>query len=153
MVERANTHAQLRREVLVEQQSALEHRRRTNPLLSTDEQLIGMYTEAIEPQVRGAVFDLNRKGYPTFSSGFYDFDSRYQAIEGKFVLDDTVVDQIASLDVEIISGPVDEFISFPTPEDQGYITIIQFRTGTDLTKIEAKWNSIASLIPPRLYKL
>ncbi len=148
MVESRGIYAKLRKQILSDQELAVKDRLQNNPKYTDEEKKLGVYAEEIEPQVRGAVFDLNRKGYPTYYSGFYDFDSRIQVIEGRFLLADEIAVQLNTQGVEVVSGPAEEFGCAPLPGEEGYITIIQFKAATtDIKEIEARWNAIAAMIP------
>lgn len=151
MVESTHIHAKLREQVLSDQEAEVNNRLQNNPQFTEEEKNLGVYTEEIEPQVRNAVFDLNRKGYSTYYSGFYDLDSRYQVIEGRFRLDNEIANQLNTEGVEVMIGQAEEFGCTPLSEDEEYITIIQFKANTiDLKEIEAKWNTIVAMIPARL---
>lgn len=53
-----------------------------NPRTATPEEYeMGVYSDFLEPQVREAVFTLNRKGYKTFQSGYSPKDPRNQFID------------------------------------------------------------------------
>lgn len=72
-----------RQSVLQKNQQELKERTANNPLATDEEYRLGTYVEAIEPQVRDAVFDLLKKGYSPVESGFFDLSvgSQYIGIQ------------------------------------------------------------------------
>jgi hypothetical protein len=81
--------------------SEVEARKNLKPEKTKEETEIGIFIEEIEPQVRDAVLELNRKGYETRSSGFNGEKSDYQAIGGYFTLDDETVKELKKINVGI----------------------------------------------------
>ncbi|MGB7958026.1 MAG: hypothetical protein WCF77_04285 [Minisyncoccia bacterium] len=65
-------HYELRKESVARSNADLGNRFMANPYASEEELRAGVYKEALEPQVREAVFALRNKGYDTFESGFHD---------------------------------------------------------------------------------
>lgn len=123
---------QLRREAHDKVINDLKKRLLENSEPSEEELRLGAYYEMIEPQVRKAVVELNRKGYSTESSGFM---RDKQAIEGGFKLDEQTKSQLARLEVSVI-------------EKRTY-TVIEFGPGDNdnLDTITGKWNRVVSAIP------
>lgn len=64
-----------------------EVRLREKPKPTEEELYMGAFVEWLEPQVRAAVVEMNRKGYATQSSGFHSTDCEMQAIDGLFTID------------------------------------------------------------------
>ena len=64
-------YAGMRRTIHVQSEQALDHRRKEHPKATQEELDLGIYLEALEPQVRQAVLTLYRKGYSSYESGFY----------------------------------------------------------------------------------
>jgi hypothetical protein len=62
--------AKLREEVKKQTERETARRIKNNPKPTDEEILAGGFAEMIEPQVRKAVFEFIKKGYPTESSGF-----------------------------------------------------------------------------------
>ncbi|MDO8659815.1 MAG: hypothetical protein Q7K54_04430 [Candidatus Parcubacteria bacterium] len=60
----------LRQQVHQENEVDFKKRKTEAPEKTAEEQVLGFYLEQIEPQVRSAVLNLNRKGYKTQGSGF-----------------------------------------------------------------------------------
>ncbi|HVZ58432.1 MAG TPA: hypothetical protein VG935_01635 [Patescibacteria group bacterium] len=148
----------LREQVHTQEREALMQRLRTDPEKTEEEQRLGVYLEEIEPQVRGAVRELNRKGFPTYSSGFWGHESEYQAIEGDFRLDEATVEILRGKGVEVTVEPSWKYsveqqagVAHPdTPEDAKFTTDIRFKPATaDLQDIEQKWGEIATAFPDR----
>lgn len=82
-------------------------RKKENPRADDDEYRLGEYREAIEPQVRDAVFALHKKGYETFESGYCGpmgqsvlFSRSVPALE-QVVLSDKVRTLLQDLDVDL----------------------------------------------------
>jgi hypothetical protein len=63
---------ELRKESVARSNADLGDRFMADPYASEEELRAGVYKEALEPQVREAVFTLRNKGYDTFESGFHD---------------------------------------------------------------------------------
>src|SRR5690349_3942618 len=61
---------ELREDTLKKMQIEYNDRMASNAKLNPEEFKMGAYLQEIEPQVRGAVLDLSRKGYITTDSGF-----------------------------------------------------------------------------------
>lgn len=60
----------LRQQVHKDRKAALARRKAEIPEKTETEQALGCYLEEIEPQVRQAILNLNRKGFKTQGSGF-----------------------------------------------------------------------------------
>src|SRR4051794_20198473 len=60
----------LRENVHLQMSQQLDERRRGNPQHTPEEETLGIYLEQLEPQVKEAVLEFNRKGYRTSYSGF-----------------------------------------------------------------------------------
>jgi len=69
-VEVFSYYQKLRQQVRQDCRAALEKRKINAPRETEEERILGCYLEAIEPQVRQVVLNLNRKGYKTQGSGF-----------------------------------------------------------------------------------
>jgi hypothetical protein len=87
--------AALRREVHKRVQADLTERVRNYPVFTETEDRLGVFVELLEPQVRDAVLEFNRKGYTTYSSGFFGKHHEVQAIAGAFALDDEIKKKLA----------------------------------------------------------
>ncbi|HEY4034106.1 MAG TPA: hypothetical protein VGL94_09110 [Ktedonobacteraceae bacterium] len=93
----------LRIETIRAAQHDLEDRMRMNPIPTFEEYKMGTFIERIEPQVRDAVLELNRKGYSTETSGFDGGgDTSYQSIGGWFTLDKDTIRRLENADVRVI---------------------------------------------------
>jgi len=140
----------------------VEKRKTTNPQRTTEEERIlgtyGTYFEEIEPQVRAAVLEFYRKGYPTMQSGFYGDKPEFQMMQGHFKLDPETKQKLKALGVEVAeeeswvykaAEAAGTDISIIPPEAK-QMTTIRFRSqAADLQVIEAKWIEIAELLPDR----
>jgi len=70
----------MRSREIAKNQQELSRRKADNPLATDEEYRLGIYKEAIESQVRDAVFELQHKGYSPVGSGFFDAITGSQAI-------------------------------------------------------------------------
>jgi len=114
----------------------LGKRVRANPHPNKTELVLGLFIEELEPQVRQAVLNMNKKGYSTDASGFMD-NSSDQMIEGDFQLEKETVDTLGKIGVTTETNP------------SGY-TRIQFSSvEADISKIKNKWNKIISILPSK----
>lgn len=114
--------------------SEAKRRKTRNPHPNKFESNLGVFLEELEPQVKQAVLEMNKKGYSTDVSGFMD-DPRKQMIEGDFQLEDKAVKKLAELGVTVETT------------SSGY-TRLQFAPlEVDLTKIKRLWNKIVSYLP------
>lgn len=112
----------------------VKRRKVKNPHPDKIESVLGFFIEELEPQVRQAILELNRKGYSTDSSGFMN-NSCDQMIEGDFQLDEKTTKRLNEVGVQVETNP------------SGY-TRLQFSPPeANLSKIKRQWNKIISLIP------
>ncbi|OIO14292.1 hypothetical protein COY59_05940 [Candidatus Gottesmanbacteria bacterium CG_4_10_14_0_8_um_filter_37_24] len=111
-----------------------KRRQKENSHPNKIESILGLFIEEIEPQVRQAVIEMNKKGYATDKSGFMD-NSCDQMIEGDFQLDNTTIRALEAIGVQVDTNP------------SGY-TRLQFSPlEADIAKIKRKWHKIISLLP------
>ncbi len=82
----------------------LEQRMQSNPIPTYEEFRMGTFIEEIEPQVRDAVSELNRKGYTTASSGFDGGDESYQSIAGDFTLDKETIERLERSNIVVVQN-------------------------------------------------
>ncbi len=71
---------------------------------SDEEYELGVYADVIEAQVREAVFDLHKKGYVTFQSGFRENSDRDQFMDfrnSNLVIPDKIIEKLKEVSVEI----------------------------------------------------
>lgn len=109
-------------------------KRNSNP--NKMESCLGIFIEELEPQVRQAVIEMNRKGYATDLSGFVN-NSCEQMIEGDFQLGEKVINKLNLLGITVEKNP------------SGY-TRLQFSPKeADINKIKRHWNKVVSLLPNR----
>lgn len=156
--ENSQQFTQLRKEVHWKMADAIMERRKNKPELTPEEAELGIYEEELEPQVREAVFELNRKGYKTDSSGFNGTDTQHQYIEGNFLIDDETKQRLAMMGVEVKTEPswkwkLDERMGEAdpdAPEEAKVLTTIKFRSELpDLHYMEKRWQEIAAIFPKR----
>lgn len=134
---RLEAHEQVDRETLA--------RIRENPIPTEEEILVGAFREMIEPQVRDALFEFNRKGYSTESSGFYGAVGEMQCIDGYFEVDDETKARIEELSGQVLKG---KDVGMPGQHEQ-YTYIRFYPKHARSEEIKAIWDSIAALLPDR----
>lgn len=112
----------------------LEERLRKDPKPTKLEINLGVFLEKLEPQVRDAVIEFQKKGYATDASGFLG-RSDLQSIEGDFTIDPSIQKRLESDGVTVITN------------NSGY-TSIQFQPKEpNFESIKKKWLTISSLLP------
>lgn len=90
--------------------------------------------ELIEPQVKDAVKELNKKGYCTTDSGFMGRQYQKQFIAGVFKLDEFTIRLLKSKDISVT--------------EDGRWTYIEFiAKNPDLDEIKQTWDEVIALIP------
>lgn len=85
--ELAEYFAKLRKRTIDDMTEMQKKRKLENPEFDEEENVIEVYREQIEPQVRRAVFDLVKKGYRTFSSGFWGMENQSITFKEKYFED------------------------------------------------------------------
>lgn len=122
----------------VEEKRTIKINRRltTNSSLAPVEKTLGAFIEMIEPQVRDAVLELNRKGYSTDTSGFMD-SADSQTIEGDFIPEESLVAKLLGEGVSVETN------------NSGYTRIWFFPSRADIKSIRIKWMKIVSLFPDK----
>jgi hypothetical protein len=130
---RLETHLSMRRDLLA--------RIAMRPELTPEEEMLGLYTQSIEPQIVAAALSLNQKGYRTGSSGFMGVSNSHrqhmQFTTGAALGDDVIRNlDIAKVAVqeEFYSDQMSYELSF-TPEMP------------DLDAITEQWNAVAACLP------
>jgi hypothetical protein len=100
------------------------------------ELILGLLAEELEPQVKQAIFILNKKGYSTDASGFMN-DPSDQMIEGDFQLEENTINELQIIGVQVETNP------------SGY-SRLQFKAReANIIKIKKHWQKIASLLPDK----
>lgn len=95
---KAKNFRELRRLVIAEGLRKYALRMKKAEFIPTEEELVlGTFLEDIELQAREAVQEMNRKGYCTWSSGFYGRKSEWQGIDGPFVLDKETIKKLRAM--------------------------------------------------------
>lgn len=126
----------LRNKVEQKRLKTANHRAAINPHPTEIEYKLGVFIEMLEPQVKQAVLEMNKKGYSTDISGFMDNPSE-QMIEGDFSLDDATVRKLRKVGVLVeVTASSYTKLQFSTPD-------------ADIQKIKRKWNTIVSLLPSK----
>jgi len=135
---RAATHRQVKRDTIA--------RIENNPLPTREELRIGMFYEMLEPQVRNAVFVMNRKGYRTSSSGFWGRIPGLQHIDGRFRVSAGDREQLASFGVRIYPHRLNSMGFQNAPR----FTYVEFEAPVlDLETMRKRWDEIAVIFTAR----
>lgn len=116
----------------------VEKRERERPTALQEELDLGTYLENIEPQVRGAVMVMRRKGYPTYESGFYSASEIQTVGLTEPLLDGFVLPDDLAHDNRILEWKI-------TPD---HITF-QPKMGLSLEDLTDIWNRIVDVLPDR----
>jgi hypothetical protein len=154
--------ARLREKVQWEMALQLRERTQKNPQYTPEEESLGVYLEQLEPQVREAVLEFNRKGYSTGYSGFSGgkrsgrYDVQFQEIAGGFFIDDETKQKLVQKGVAVTTEPswtyeMDKKLGLAdphAPSERRFTTTVRFKAEQpDLQTIENKWKEIAALLP------
>lgn len=91
---RKSTHEQMEEEVRL--------RLQRDPRPTEEEIFVGAFKEMIEPQVRDALFEFNKKGYPTESSGFGGETGTIQSMDGYFEIDPQTKANLEAMGVRVL---------------------------------------------------
>ena len=148
----------LKWQVHAEQRADVLNRIRTHQKLTEEEERLGVRMEDLEPQVRDAVLVFNKKGYSTYSSGFWGRNSEYQTIEGDYKLDQDTQKKLEEMGIEVTVKPSWKYnidlrsgeSDSNMPEDARFTTNIRFKPKrANLEEMKSTWDQIANLIPDR----
>ncbi|MBP9695295.1 MAG: hypothetical protein KBD73_02740 [Candidatus Magasanikbacteria bacterium] len=143
--DRKNNFQRLREQIHKEIEAETEKRIRENPKPTEEETMAGAFREMIETQVRDALFEFYRKGYPTESSGFGGEFGETQSLDGYFEIDEETKKKMEALGVKVLKG-----IDLGLPGQTEKYTYIQFNpSNPDTDEIKKKWDTIAALLPQR----
>ena len=126
-----------------------------NPQATDEEYELGAYAESIESQVRGATFDLQKKGYRPMESGFLDLveGSQYIGIvNGEGVNPESIKDSLVNPvdeDIKKLFQLLLKNISVDVLDKHGRIQIVLVPKDRELTLTEWKkiWDYVAQCIP------
>jgi hypothetical protein len=135
---------QLRKRVHESMKAEEERRLRENPKPSEEELYMGAFVEWLEPQVRAAVVEMNRKGYATQSSGFHGTEPDLQTVDGYFSVDTETRRGLEPMSVEVLLG-----VDIGVPKNK-LITMLRFRAKQpSIREIKGKWDAVASALPAK----
>lgn len=138
------TFKQLREQVHASMKAEEAVRLRENPKPTEEELYMGAFVEWLEPQVRSAVVEMNRKGYATQSSGFHGTDCEIQAIDGLFTVDAETKDVLKQMGVDVWRGP-----EIGVPKNK-LITMLRFQAkNPSVDKIKDQWDAVAAVLPKK----
>jgi hypothetical protein len=140
------TFEELRRRVHESMKHEEEVRLRENPKPTEDELCMGAFVEWLEPQVRAAVVEMNRKGYATQSSGFHGTDCEIQAIDGLFTVDEKTKGVLKEMGVDVWRGA-----DIGVPKNK-LVTMLRFRArDPSVDKIKDQWDAVVAVLPPKTF--
>lgn len=143
--EKLNKFSELRKRVHQEIEQETVERIKNNPKPAEEEIFVGAFREMIEPQIRDALFEFNKKGYSTESSGFWGDDGDIQAMDGYYSIDKDTKANIESLGAQVLRGG-DEGL----PHHNKEWASIRFKTEQpDIDQIKSQWDKIAAILPDR----
>ncbi|MET4424228.1 hypothetical protein [Bradyrhizobium sp. RT3a] len=113
----------------------------------TEEELyMGAFVEWLEPQVRSAVIEMNRKGYATQSSGFHGADCAIQTIDGLFTIDQETKGVLQQMGVDVWRGA-----EIGTPKNK-LVTLLRFRAkDASIDRIKDRWDAVAAVLPKKTF--
>jgi hypothetical protein len=137
--------AELRRLVHQSMKAEEEIRLKENPRPTEEEQLyMAAFKEWFEPQVRVAITEMYKKGYPTQSSGFHSEEPDLQLIDGYFTIDEATKQVLGQMGVQVLRGA-----DIGLPRNR-LITMLRFRAkGPSLNTIKDQWDAIAAALPQK----
>jgi hypothetical protein len=123
-----------------------EVRLRENPKPTEEELYMGAFVECLEPQVRAAVVEMNRKGYATESSGFHGTECEVQAIDGLFTIDEETKGVLKQMGVDVWRGA-----DIGVPRNK-LVTMLRFRAkDPSVDKIKDQWDAVAAVLPKKSF--
>lgn len=130
-------YAKLRKNTIEQKEKEIKIREEGNPIPTEEEINLGCYIEQIEPQVRDAVLNLQRKGYTSYESGFAEFKKQNIGFEKKYFKNFQLLPDLANqLELQGVIIKIDpEYLSF---------TCNRVLTLEELKQI---WNKIESAVP------
>lgn len=135
---------EFRKQVHESMRAEEEARLRENSKPTEEELYMGAFVEWLEPQVRAAVVEMNRKGYATQSSGFHGTDCEIQAIDGLFTIDEETKGVLKQMGVDVWRGA-----EIGVPENK-LITMLRFRAkDPSVDKIKDQWDAVAAVLPKK----
>jgi hypothetical protein len=137
---------ELRKEAIARSNADLASRLMANPYASEEELRAGVYKEALEPQVREAVFVFRNKGYNTFESGF-----RELAVGGQYVgfrkdQNDPLKVDTEALNEKFKGKGID--VKF-YEEDDRYTLSLSSSANLSLEEWRQIWAEVADAVPTR----
>jgi len=135
---------ELRGAVHTRMEEEINKRLREDSKPSEEELRMAAFKENLEPQMRDAVLEMNRKGYGTTSSGFYGSRNDFQAIDGYFTVDEETKQKLEAIGVQVLRGPE---LGIPLNK---LITQLRFYPDVaDLEKMKEKWDAAVALLPQK----
>lgn len=136
----------LREQVHNSMKAEEEVRLRENPKPTEEELYMGAFVEWLEPQVRTAAIEMNRKGYATWSSGFHGTDCEIQAIDGLFTVDAETKGVLNQMGVDVWRGA-----EIGVPQNK-LITMLRFQAKEpSIDKMKEQWDAVAAVLPKKEY--
>ena len=135
---------QLRKQVHESMRAEEEVRLRENPKPTEEELYMAAFVEWLEPQVRAAVVEMNKKGYATESSGFHGTQCEIQAIDGYFTIDENTKGVLKQMGVDVWRGA-----DIGVPKNK-MVTMLRFRASDpSVDRIKEQWDAVAAVLPKK----
>ncbi|MBI4067549.1 hypothetical protein HY407_04145 [Candidatus Gottesmanbacteria bacterium] len=107
-----------------------------NPIPDEKELKMGVFVEMIEPQVRDAILQLNKKGYTTDASGFMN-KANSQIIDGDFIVSKFVIAKLRDEGVRVETN------------HSGYTRLSFTPSVAKIRNIKDQWLKIVSFLPDK----
>jgi hypothetical protein len=136
----------LREQVHNSMKAEEEVRLRENPKPTEEELYMGAFVEWLEPQVRTAVVEMNRKGYATQSSGFHGTQCEIQTIDGILTIDEKTKAALKQMGVDVWRGP-----DIGVPKNK-LVTMLRFHAKYPSVEIiREQWDAVAAVLPKKAF--
>ncbi len=137
----------LRERVHQQMEDDVRLRVQRDPQPTEEELCVGAFKEMIEPQVRDALFEFNRKGYPTESSGFGGEIGTIQSMDGYFEIDTETTASLEAMGVQVMK---DRDMGWPGGGKRDAYSFVRFEPATPhMEIIKRQWDAIAAALPDR----
>ena len=145
LVATADAFQRLREQTHRSMENSVAKRMKNNPTPTQEELYVGAFREMIEPQVCDALFEFNRKGYVTESSGFGGENGEIQFMDGYFEIDPKTKIALQLMGVEVLK---DRDLGWPGGGKRDGYTYVRFYLSNPILKeLKATWDTIAATLP------
>lgn len=139
----------VRSKEILRNQKERNNRILANPIATEEEYRLGRWKELLESQVRGAVLELEKRGYQPYASGFDDLAEGSQSIWFNKTSSVNVgqIDDVLHMKIsEQIASKIFQ-LSIIDDEDTFKIEIIPKDRALSLNEWKIVWDNIAPLVP------